>query len=556
MHLRFLLCTTLAVTSLTAQSITFAEGTPTSLSIVSMPEAAPNSGDTVLLQDVELLDLELTGRTLAQQADPSRTRRVVLQGIARAELPGGGRVFRYRRAGGAFWGFLHVAANGNPRVALERPGTGPGQVGDPFFDRIGIAPDGRHAAIAPATGGLYIVRLDGGLFASTGRPDRLAVPTTQVVVDTSVMVGPAFVFFQTDPPGKVWRCALADGNTPVDVSAPAAPNSILKDQMVLSRDGTRLVFLYGPQHDQNLWICGTTGGASLLPPPSSKYEEPGYLPEDPGEPAMLLNDDGSRLFYIDSDVRDELYLLDTNGVLPPLAITADAVFEPYIGAHILPRFAADRLTIAIGDPNQMDWFQARLGAAGGTVANLTGTGSLQAPFPEGTIDPVRALDGGGYLLVTEQQGSNLVLRRLDPVTGAGAIVQQGLAAAPSIGSAFQGTADIVVPTAAGHSLLSGLTGQLLGTLPPDLLLTPVVQGPDFAATWLHLPSGFGVSTYYLPDGTTAFGQIDFQLRQIVLTAGGGAVEVGTPVRYLAPATYVVLNRPPVAFRLCLSGVSG
>jgi hypothetical protein len=62
-----------------------------------------------------------------------------------------------------------------------------------------------------------------------------------------------------------------------------------------------------------------------------------------------------------------------------------------------------------------------------------------------------------------------------------------------------------------------------------------------------------VSACYLPDGTLACGQIHFQLPQLVLTAGGGAVEVGNPVRCRAPATYVVLNRPPAAVRICLSG---
>jgi hypothetical protein len=555
MHLPTLFCAALATTTLSAQSITFAEGTPTALTIVRVAEAAPNGGDTILLQGVELLDLELTGRTLAQAADPSQTRRVLLQGIHRAELPGGARLFRYRRAGGAFWGFLHVAADGTPRVVLEAAGTGPGQTADPFFDRIAVAADGQHAAIAFAGGGLRIVRLDGGTYASTGRADWVAASAQVNVGDTSVRIGPAFAFYQTSQPDKVWRCSLTDGSVPVDVSPEPAPNAILKQEMALSRDGSRLVLLYGPQNQQRLYQCDTTGSASVLPPPPSKYEEPNYLPEGPGEPAMLLNDDGSRLFFIDANVRDELYLLDTNGALPALQITADAVFQPYIGVHILPRFAFDKLTVAIGDPGQMDWFQARLVAGGGTVTNLTGTGALQPPFPAGTIDPTRALDGGSFLLVSEQQGTGFALRRVDPTTGAQTMVHQGLTEAPRVGSALQGTADILVRTASGDSLYRGTDGAFMGTLPTDMLLTPPAQGPDFGGSWLHLASGWGLSAYYLPDGTAGFGQIDFGVSQIVLTAGGGAVEVGATVRYLAPGVYTVLNRPTVATRLCLSGVS-
>lgn len=554
MKLRLLSCALCGLAPLSAQTITFAEGTPTSLTIVHVPESAPNSGDTILLQDVELLDLELTGRTLAQASDPGHTRRVALQGIHRAELPGGGRVFRYRRGGGAFWGFLHVSADGTPRVVLEQPGVG-AALNDPFFDRIAIAPDGLRAAIALQAGGLRIVRLDGGVFASTGRADWIAASSQLEVLPNSVMVGAQFVFYQTEQPERVWRCALADGSLADDVSPPAQSNAFFKDQMALSGDGERLVYLYGPQNLQRLWLVGPTGAPALLPLPASKYEEPNYLPEDAGEPAMLLNHDGTRLFCIDSDVRDELYLLDTTGVLTPLQITEDAIFEPYIGVHILPRFAADKLTVAIGDIAQMDWFQVRLAAGGHTVANLTGTGSLLPPFVPGTIDPQQSLDGGAFLLVTEQAPAGLRLRHVDPATGAAAIVGQALTEAPRIGSATQGTADILVRSAAGDSLYSGQSGGLLGTLPPDLLLTPPVQGPQFAAAWLHIASGYGVSAYYLPNGTHGFGVVDFDVRQIALTAAGGAVEMGTSVRYLAIGVYMVLNRPTVPHRLCLSGVS-
>jgi hypothetical protein len=554
MHLTNLFAAALFATATTAQTITLAEGTPTSLSIVTVAEAAPNGGDTIVLQDVELLDLELTGRTLAQESDPHVTRRVVLQGIARAELPGGGRVFRYRRASGAFWGFLHVAADGTPRVVLETHGVGTTQRSDPFFDRIAIAADGLHAAIAFAAGGLRIVRLDGGTYAGTGRADWIAAPAQVDVNDTATRIGSSFVFYQSGQPDQVWRCALAEGSVPVDVSPPAQANAILKNEMALSGDGTHCVYLYGPQHQQRLWLVGPNGGPTLLPPAASKYEEPNYLPEGAGEPAMLLNDDGSRLFFIDADVRDELFLLDTTGALPPLQITEDAIFEPYIGAHILPRFAAGKLTVAIGDIATMDWFQVQLGATGGSVTNLTGTGSLTQPFLPGAIDPVTAVDAGTYLLVTEHLPGGMTLRRVDPATGAQAIVQQGVLASPTAGASTQGTADLVVRTTAGDTLVSGLTGIAVATLPPDLLLTPIVQGPDFAGTWLHLTAGFGATAYYLPDGTIAFGQIDFALQQLVLTAAGGALELGSTLRYLAPGTSAVLNRPAAATRLLLSGV--
>ncbi|MBL8755781.1 MAG: hypothetical protein JNK15_20965 [Planctomycetes bacterium] len=545
----------LTVLPLAAQTITFAEGTPGALTIVTVAEANPNGPDTVVLANVELLPLETTGRTLAQALDPTVSRRIERNGVQRVELPGGGRLFRYRRAAGTgtFYGFLHIAADGAARVVLERPAL-PGPSPDPFFDRFAVAADGQHAAIALANGGMFVVRLDGGVFASTGTPARQVVPNGGDVVPASVLVGPVAVFFQLDPgPVQVMRCDLADGALPVDVSAPVQANAITKDEMAISGDGSRCVFLYGPQQQQRLWQVGLTGSATVLPPLASKYEEPAYLPEGPGEPAMLLNHAGTRLFFIDSDVRDELSLLDLTGTLPPLQITESTIFQPYIGSHILPKFAADRLTVAIGDPAAMDWFRVELAPLGGTVINLTGTGSLAQPFPSGTLAPVDAASVNGSLLVVEQGATSVNLRRIDPLTGAQAVVQQDLLGAPELGSSNGVPADLLVHGSAGEALYAGSSGALMGVLPPGLALTPPAQGPLFAATWVALPNQWGAAAFYLPDGTVVMGPFEFDLKQLALTLQGGVVMVGSPLRYLAPGAYTVLTRAAVPFRLCLSG---
>jgi hypothetical protein len=536
-----------------AQTITLAEGTAASLQIVSLPESNPNGPGTVVANGVEFVGIEVTGRTLAQEHDATANRRLVRHGIARVELRQGGRLFRYKRGGGQFWGFLHVAADGSARVVLELPGTGPGQLADPFCDRIGVGTDGLHAAVTLLAGGIHVVRLDGGVFASTGRADRLAVPVGFDVQEASVMVGPTAMFYQGGTVDHLYRCGLADGGVPVDVSPPSVPNGEFKDQMALSRDGAVLVLLYGPDNQQRLWRVGTTGPATVLPPPPSKYEEPGYLPEDPGEPAMLLDDDGSRVFFIVADVRDELHLLDMQGVLPSLQITSDPIFQPYIGVSILPKFAADTLTIAIGDAGQMDWFRATLTPQGGTVVNLSATGSPTAPFPAGTLNPVQAADAGGDLLVADQQAGGLALRRLDLQGGGLATLHANLLSMPESGSATPGVADLLVRTSTGDSLYTGATGALFATAPAGVLLTPPVHGPSFAATWVHLVNGWGAAFFYLPDGTLVSGPFEYDLKQLTLTAIGGIVAIGTPLRYLSPGVYVVMNRPAVPLRLCLSG---
>ncbi|MFY9342767.1 MAG: hypothetical protein WAT39_09775 [Planctomycetota bacterium] len=556
--LRPLVLAVLFAFPLAAQTITLAEGAPSALTIVALPEANPTAPDTVVLQGVEFLPIEISGRTLAQELDSSRSRRVARFGITRVELPDGGRLFRYRRGGGQAWGFLHVAAHGAPVVLIELPGTG-SALADPFADRIAVAANGQHAAFALVAGGLFVARLDGGTFASTGTAVRQVVGPASAVVPTSVLVGSSVVWYQHDGiqnANPVYRCDLADGSVPVDVSPAPQANAITKDQMAIARDGSRLVFLYGPVLQQRLWQCGLTGGSTVLPPPPNKYEEPGYLPEDPGEPAMLVNDAGTRLFCIEANVRDELMLLDLGGVLPALAITESTIFQPYIGSHILPRFTGDRLLVAIGDPAQMDWFRAELATAGGTVANLTGTGSLLQPFPAGTIDPRQATDAGGRLLVAEQQGASLALRAIDAATGAQAIVQQDLLGPPEVGSTVAGAPDVLVRSSTGERLYWGTSGALYGALPVGLTLTPPAQGPLYAATWVALANQWGCAAFWLPNGSFVTGPLEFDLKQLCLTPAGGVVANGNPLRYLAPGVFTVLPRPAVPLRLCLSGAGG
>ncbi len=533
-----------------AQTITLAEGTTSSLTIVSVPESNPNAPDSVVIQNIELLPIEITGRYVGQESDASRSRRVTRNGMVRVALPNGGRLFRYRRAGGAHWGFLHVAGDGAARVVLEQPGIANT---DPFEDRIGVARNGSHFAVPLLAGGLFIVRLDGSNYASTGTAHRLVAPLL-IAEPTSVMVGDQVVWFQ-DEQLHVYRCGLGDGTAPVDVSPPAQANAILKDQMTMAGDGSRVVYLYGPQQQQRLWTADLTSTATVLPPAPSKYEDPGYLPEESGSPALLLNEDGTRLFFIDSDIRDELYLLDVSGVLPTLHITDDPIFQPYIGVHILPGFLASDITVAIGDPNQMDWFRASLSANGGTVTNLTATGSATQPFPEGSIDPQTVVRDLGVAYAVEQGANSLAVRRIDLATGTQALLHGNATEAPILGSSTNGAADLLIRTSQGDRLYASATLTPLFALPNSLTMGPSSRGPNFSAMRVELQgSAWGIPAYYLPNGFFITGALEFGIEQLCATNLNGVVMVvGSSASYIAPGVSVTLNRPAVAWRRCLSG---
>ena len=549
MRLATLPCFFSCCAGLMAQTITFAEGTPTSLSVVSVSETAPNGAATTIVQDIEILPVEITGRVLGQESDSARSRRLTQNGMVRVELPNGGRLFRYRRNGGAQWGFLHVADDGSARVVLEQPGA---FGADPFEDRIGIARNGSHFAVPLLVGGLFVVRLDGNNYSSTGTPHRL-IATSIIAEPTAVMVGEQVVWYQSEQL-EVFRCGLGDNAVPVNVSSSPQPNAILKDQMAMSGDGSRIVWLYGPQQQQRLWTATTSSGPSVLPPLASKYEDPGYLPEEPGSPALMLNEDGSRLFFIDSEVRDELYLLDTSGALPTLQITEDAIFEPYIGVHILPSFMAGAITVAIGDPNLMDWYRASLDASGGTVVNLTATGSATQPFPEGTIDPSTIAVIGTTQFAVEQGATTLRLRRIDLATGTQSLLYHDVLEAPRRGTGFGETADLIVRTSAGDRLFTNASALPLYALPPGLNLAPSARGPVFSAVWATIAgTNWGAPAYYLPNGQFVTGSLENGLQQLVTTRQNGVVLVGATLRYVSPGVSVVIQRPTVAWRRCLSG---
>jgi len=93
----------------------------------------------------------------------------------------------------------------------------------------------------------------------------------------------------------------------------------------------------------------------------------------------------------------------------------------------------------------------------------------------------------------------------------------------------------------------------LFAVPFGISLTPPARGPLYSVVWLGLPNGFGASAFYLDDGQAVLGPIESGMQQLCQTAQGGTVAIGDPVRYLAPGVFVIMNRPTVAFRRCLSG---
>lgn len=558
---RLLLASICLCASSFAQNITFVDGASLqSLDVHVFPTNGVVMDTTLLMQGVEFLPIEMTGRASSQDLQTDIARLEERNGIARLELPGNRRLFAYRRSGGQTYGFLIVEANGDARIALELPAVGTAGIANPFVDRVAVDRAGRNLCVLATTGGMHVVRLDGTRFASTNSPNRfVALPSAAMKL--SLMVGPTHAFFTTLN-GRVWRLPLADLGTPVDCT-PAGGNAgfTLKDELALSGDGTKAVFLYGPSNSSiRIYMLDVTGGPVALPPAPSKYEEPGYLPEGTGDLRLLLNQDGSRLFYIDGVIRDESHLLDTTGVLGDLQITQDAIFQPYIGIHILPAFKGNQLIASIGDPNRMDWFVAELSPAGATVRNATGTGSFAQPFTPGTLIPSKLGFAGRRALVTDASAldtTRQTLRVVDLQTGTSAVIQQAIDGPMIAGASTDATPDLVVP-GLGDRLYDGTTGGLIGATPPGIRLARPVAGSAYRIAPVVLPPDWTTLVLYLPDGTLVFGPTVHRLRQtsitqdnlLVLNTDQGIYTVGIGV----PFTLAALPpTPPV--RVVLSGAA-
>lgn len=518
------------------------------LQIREYDEPSLGGQSRTIRSQVEVLAPMTTGRTGLRPTEAARARLEQSLGVPHVQLPDGGRVFRYRTGGGQQWGFLLARPDGRAIVLAELAGTGTGGLQDPWVDRFGIGPTCTHALFATRAGTLVIARLDGGIYASTGLPSRVVTPAA-AIEPASLTPGRTQSWFTTAD-ARLWRCPLADFGQPADVTPPGPSDARLKDEITISGDGATVVVLYGPKDLWRLWLLGETGSARVLPPPASKYEEPGYLPDTTNGPRMLLNENGTRLLYTDSASRDEAYLLDTAGVLATTHLTSDANFQPYIGTVILPVFYRGDLGVAIGDPGRVDDVAATAGF--GAVANITQTAGKLPPFASGTLDFVQVYaTPTGIRLLTERTATGFALRATAPLLGQHAIVEPSLTAVPVLGLAANALPSLRLRTPSGDVLRSGDHGGDLLRTPPGVTLEREVRGPGYSMS--RIAAG-NVSTalFRLDGGGLLLGPPVAGLQQLVLTqAGGIAVNDGT-LRYFGPAGSGVI--PTGANPVVLSGL--
>jgi hypothetical protein len=454
----------------------------------------------LLVDQVLLRAIDITNRTANEVGELGRTRVRVRDGVTWVEQPDCARLFVFERTTTIGHGLLYVQRDGTARIAFE--GT------DQLDIPLGIGTDGRHVAFARGDQ-LTIVRLDGSPFAG-GSAVRV-VATGAPILANSVVVGPSHVFFVTDD-DRVHRCALAAGG-PSDIT-PWGNGSVRQSSaLALSGDGTRIAFLRGEFTSLfAVWVAGTAGPAMRMPLPEREYREPEYLPNGNGQPHLLLNHTGSRLMVTEIGIEDELHYVETSAGGTSAWVTQDANFSDYIGTHILPVFAGNRLLFASGHLGWRDWYAQQ---ADGSVINVSMTGSPETPFLVGSLDVQNRYQlANGSSLTTEAVGSQQWLRWLDPAGGT-AVIFQDLLEAPRVGGATTGWPDLRVIGVGGERLVRSTDGSVRLAAPPGIALTDPVRGPQgWTATWAHLAAGVGVLVVQLDDGSLLFGGVGVGIPQL------------------------------------------
>jgi len=337
--------------------------------------------------------LRLAGRAAADLLDATLPQRADLAGVPAVRLADGGLLIRFHDAANAESGLLHVASDGTTSVLLARPDVG----GSPaLVATIGVSAFEPRAALVEdekltGRGDVWLVRFDGGSFASTGTAAR-CVTAGATLPDAT----PSSLTFAR---GSLW-CVDADSTlmrAPTDGSADAAavvlplsaglPPAMLSNEIAVSGDGSTLAFLGGVNEQSwDLYVADAAGGAANLTRAPGRYPSIGQLPREPNGPFVSLSPDGSRITYALEHPDFDLYTRRSDGSDAPQPLTEDPQFDGSIsdGSTVIT-FAA-RVFFSMGrTPATHDFYRAAVGAGGPAFANLTATsGSTTLPFAKGS----------------------------------------------------------------------------------------------------------------------------------------------------------------------------
>ena len=488
---------------------------PSNLTLVAQLLSDPPTGD-VLLSGVEFLPMHVAGTTMVNRNDPNRPHLVSdVPDTSVIELPGPERVrlLHYRRSSGTMFGFLRLDNRGGMQLLVERLGLTASNTFDPFDTVIGVSEQGCIVISAPTFSGGVGGYGDCWLFPVTplapgiGPAVELTGPGQQDVAGCSLTFKGDWLYAVEED--TLARAPLDGSANLVQVTLPPSggfPNPMVRDEMVLSADGSTLVLLAGVDEDNlDLYVIDASGTPRNLSNAPDTIQPPGYLPQEPKGPMLTLNEDGSLVAYVvEFPQGGELFLRSTAAVpSAPEHVTPDAIFDQSIdnvsgifGSGFAFGFFAD------SGLDNADLYQATLGAGGGlSVINLTQTSGSSGPFyPNAAqIKVAASWQVNGLRMVVDDRVSEGAGYEFWITNDASSVLHvPGLSESPSTVSAGAGPNGTWLTTlrtsaATGLVYLDGASG-LLGLplfLPSTFRIEEVVAraAGNLAALSVRAPSG-------------------------------------------------------------------
>lgn len=438
------------------------------------------------LRGIVLLPLDFNGRLAAEELLPQRPQvRFDLPGVGRIELSNGlGVLYRYRRslagAEGSF-GYLRIDEQGGTHLLAERPGTGPGAFGDPYGERVALAPDARSFLVATAVaagGDLFEVDLETGV--TTNR--SLAQPPLEFLGQSLRRHGAWVVAVAKE---GVFRAGPGAQDQLEQVPLEGAP-SFYSGEVVSSPDSTRILTTAGSAAGAlHAWVLSASGPAARASRDRQPMSGAGYLPEALHGPFLAVSNDGDLCAWrTEEALSREVYLRRASApaAQPATHVTGIGNFTDTLEeAGVLNMFQPGKLMMAVGETGldvgvgieKADLFEVSLDAAGApTLVNLSGTsGELSPPYlatPQLSPRFLRWVPAAGaYFFYDEQSGGTGRLAAFDP-------------GAAGVQTILAGVKDVLFVELVGDTLIvslrmdSGNKPHRLVRLPADLAAAPTV----------------------------------------------------------------------------------
>jgi hypothetical protein len=352
------------------------------------------------LQDIQLLALEVVGRTRLNELLPGATRRNAdIPGAARLILPNErGSLYHYRRAepgGAATFGYFFVDGSGEARSVFELPGTGATGTVDPFLARLAVGPSGSVLLVATtveAGGDLWEIYLSNANAVNrTSNLAPLAFKRGGLALLGTFGVGVA--------DQGVFRFERGLSARASAVRIPRVVPAFGLD-VVTSADQSTVAFLAGDTSNRlHVFTCRRTGDAVQASDTAMRIPGAGFLPDERSGPHLALSTDGSWVAWRRDSSSAEVYARETRpGTRPDLHVSADAHFEDTLNdTGVIAFFDPDSFVMVAGrdddgDISKSDLFAVDLTTSGPTARNVSRTsGDLTPPFDYGDLETSEGL---------------------------------------------------------------------------------------------------------------------------------------------------------------------